>query len=107
MKSAERVWKVWVNVGEVEHTSEGVRKSAERDGGAERLQKIVEGLRSVAEWSGNSGRVMEGCRTECPLTSTPPSEKQRPGAVSEKIGLNLIDPKSTVQILLAAPGCFR
>ena len=54
MKSAERVWKVWVNVGEVEHTSERVRKSAERGGGAEGLRKIVEGLRRVAEWSGNA-----------------------------------------------------
>lgn len=57
------------------------------------------------EWE--CGRVVEECRTECPLTSTPPSEKRRPGAVSEKIGLNPIDPKSAVRILLAAPGCFR
>ena len=51
MKSAERVWKVWVNVSEVEHTSERVRESG---AGAEGLRKIVEGLRRVADWSGNA-----------------------------------------------------
>ena len=61
MKSAERVWKVWVNVGEVEHTSERVRKSAERGGGVEGLWKIVEGLWRVAEGCGGLRRVAEGC----------------------------------------------
>ena len=42
MKSAERVWKVWVNVGEVEHTSEGLWKSVERHGNAEELRRSVE-----------------------------------------------------------------
>ena len=46
--------KAWVNVGEVEHTSERVRKSVERGVGAEGLRKIVEGLRRVVEWSGNA-----------------------------------------------------
>ena len=34
--------KVWVNVGEVEHTSERVQKSSEQSGGAEGLRKSVE-----------------------------------------------------------------
>ena len=63
MKSAERVWKVWVNISEVEHTSERVQKSAEGGGGAEALWKIVEGLwrgcrglrNRVGMWMGRGG----------------------------------------------------
>ena len=35
MKSAERVRKAWVNISEVEHTSERVQKSAEWSGDVE------------------------------------------------------------------------
>ena len=65
--------KVWVNVGEVEHTSERVRKSAERGAGAEGLRKIVEGLRRiveglwrVAEWSGNADGSRRGAELSVP-----------------------------------------
>ena len=49
----------------------------------------------------------DGVGTGCPLTSTPPSEKRRPGAMVGEIGLNLIKSKSAVRIRLAAPGCLR
>ena len=58
--------KVWVNVGEVEHTLERVRKSAERGAGAEGLRKIVEGLRRVAEWSGNADRSWRSAELSVP-----------------------------------------
>ena len=66
MKSAEQVWKVWVNVGEVEHTSKRVRESAERGAGAEGLRKIVEGLRRVAEWSGNADGLRRSAELSVP-----------------------------------------
>ena len=66
MKSVERVWKVWVNVGEVERTSERVRKSVERGAGAEGLRKIVEGLRRVAEWSGNADGLWRSAELSVP-----------------------------------------
>ena len=58
--------KAWVNVGEVEHTSERVRKSVERGVGAEGLRKIVEGLRRVAEWSGNADRAWRSAELGVP-----------------------------------------
>ena len=64
MKSAERVWNIWVIISEVEHTSEGLRKSAERSEDAEGLWKSAEGLwRSAeglwrsAERSGNADKL--------------------------------------------------
>ena len=52
-------WKVWVNVGEVEHTSERVRKSSEQSGGAE-------GLWKSAEWGGNAEELQRSAELSVP-----------------------------------------
>ena len=53
------VRKVWVIIGEVEHTSERVRKSSEQSGGAE-------GLWKSAEWGGNAEELQRSAELSVP-----------------------------------------